>query len=103
MFGGKVRAGKTVQWAQSNLRLGILHKSDLPSFDTKQTFVFVLSITNIFIGFGWHGLDQNKFEIVNSGDATHLIYPHPKTARHLRVFEHLIDAASELAVRSKCA
>ncbi|WP_144865183.1 hypothetical protein [Mesorhizobium sp. J18] len=101
VIAGKVEAGKTIQWAQSNLGFGLVRKSHLPFYDAKQTFVFVLSIADVFLGFGWHGLSNRMFEIFHSGDSTHQIYPHPKLARHIRKFDHLAIAPTEIGLRSK--
>lgn len=101
VISGKSNTGKTIQWAQSNLRSAILHKTDYAFFDPKQTFVFVLSIRDIFIGFGWHGLSHERFEVFRAGNSTHQIYPHPKPAKRPCVFDDLFIATNEIALRSK--
>ena len=104
VFGGKVESRKTIQWVQSNIALGLVRPTDLSTFDAaKHTFVFVLSITNIFIGFGWHGLGQDEFEIFYPEDSTYHIYPHPEAAKNLRVFEDLTISATEIVLRRRRA
>jgi hypothetical protein len=72
VFGGSVEPEKTIRWVQSNIGVAVVQPSDVSEFENgKNTFVFALSIRNIFIGFGWHGLSQDEFQIVYSGCATH--------------------------------
>lgn len=101
VISGKSNTGKSIQWAQSNLGAAVLRKIDQALFDPKQTFVFVLSIMDIFIGFGWHGLSHERFEVFHAGNSTHQIYPHPKPATRPCVFDDLIIATTEIALRSK--
>jgi hypothetical protein len=69
VFGGSVPSEKTIRWSQSNVGVAVVRSSDVPGYEPRQnTFVFALSIRNIFIGFGWHGLNQDEFEMVCSGD-----------------------------------
>ena len=53
VFGGNVKPQKTIRWSQSNIGLAVIQRSDVSGLQTGQsTFVFALSIMNIFIGFG---------------------------------------------------
>lgn len=104
VFGGKVKSTKTIQWVQSNIACCTVRQTDLPTFDASgQTFVFVLSIMNIFIGFGWHGLGQGQFEIFHSPDSLHHIYPHPKAAKNSHMIDDLTIATAEIALRRRRA
>lgn len=101
VISGKSNIGKTIQWVQSNLGAAVIRKSDQAFFDANETFVFVLSIMDFFVGFAWHGLSHERFEVFHTGSSTHQIYPHPKPATCPRVFDDLIIARTELALRSK--
>jgi hypothetical protein len=64
VFGGSVPSEKTIRWSQLNVGVAVVRPSDVPVCEPRQnTFVFALSIRNIFIGFGWHGLSQDEFEM----------------------------------------
>jgi hypothetical protein len=79
-----------------------IQRSDVEDYDWRQnTFVFALSIRDIFIGFGWHGMSHDEFEMVYSGDSIQCIYPHPKPAKAARVFEHLALAMTQIALRRR--
>jgi hypothetical protein len=102
VFGGSVALEKTIRWSQSNIGLAIVLPSDVPEYEPRQnTFVFALSIRNIFIGFGWHGLSQDDFELVYSGNAIQWIYPHPKPAISPQVFEDVVLATTEIGLRRR--
>jgi hypothetical protein len=99
VFGGSVSSEKTIRWSQSNVGSALIQPSDVQDYDWRQnTFVFALSIRDIFIGFGWHGMSHDEFEMVYSGDSIQRIYPHPKTAKNARVFEHLALAMTQIAL-----
>jgi hypothetical protein len=88
----------------SNIGAAVVQRSDVQDYDWHQnTFVFVLSIRDIFIGFGWHGLSQDDFELVYSGDSIQCIYPHPKPAKNMRVFENLTFATTQIALHRRRA
>lgn len=102
VFGGNVESEKTIRWVQSNIGAALVQRSDISKFETGQnTFVFVLSIYNIFIGFGWHGLNQDEFEIVIRGNSVEHIYPHPEPAKRPIVFEDLMLATAEIALHRR--
>jgi hypothetical protein len=102
VFGGSVPLEKTIRWGQSNIGAAVIQRSDVEDYDWRQsTFVFVLSIRDIFIGFGWHGLSQDDFELVYSGNSTHWIYPHPKPAIRPRVLEDVVLATTEIGLRRR--
>jgi hypothetical protein len=102
VFGGSVTSEKTIRWSQSNIGAAVIQRSDVQDYNWHQsTFVFVLSIRNIFIGFGWHGLSQDDFELVYSGNSTHWIYPHPKPALSHEVFEDAVLATTEIGLRRR--
>jgi hypothetical protein len=102
VFGGKVPSEKTIRWSQSNVGSALIQRSDVEDYDWRQnTFVFALSIRDIFIGFGWHGMSHDEFEMVYSGDSIQCIYPHPKPAKAARVFEHLALAMTQIALRRR--
>lgn len=102
VFGGQVASKKAVHWVQANLPLSVLPESDVPSFDpTRSTFVFVLAIRGIFLGFGWHGLDRNSVKISLPDDSMHEFYPHPNSARRLELFDDLRMAAMEVGLIPK--
>jgi hypothetical protein len=104
VFGGNVKPEKTIRWSQSNIALALVQRSDVPEFETGQsTFVFALSIMNVFIGFGWHGLSQDDFEIVYSGNSLQRIYPHPEPAKSFEIFEHVMLATTEVGLRRRRA
>jgi hypothetical protein len=99
-----VKPEKTIRWVQSNIGAAVLHPSDVSEFQKtagQSTFVFALSIMDIFIGFGWHGLSQDEFEIVYSGDSSQRIYPHPEPAKSPEVFDHLMLATVEIGLRRR--
>jgi hypothetical protein len=102
VFGGNVKSQKTIRWVQSNIGAALVQQSDISKFETgKNTFVFVLSICNIFIGFGWHGLNKDKFEIVIRGNSVERVYPHPEPAKRPIVFEDLMLATAEIALHRR--
>lgn len=102
VFGGNVKPEKTIRWTQSNIGVAVVQRSDVSEFETgKSTFVFALSIMDIFVGFGWHGLSQDDFQIVYSGNSMQRIYPHPEPAKSPRVFEHVMLATAEIAVHRR--
>jgi hypothetical protein len=102
VFGGSVPLEKTIRWSQSNVGAALIQRSDVQDYDWRQnTFVFALSIRDIFIGFGWHGMSHDDFEMVYSGDSIQCIYPHPKTAKNTRVFEHLALAMTQIALKRR--
>ena len=104
VFGGMSKPEKTIRWSESNIGLALIQRSDVAEFETGQsTFVFALSIMNIFSGFGWYGLSQDDFEIVYSGDALQRIYPHPEPAKRLAIFEHVMLATTEVGLRRRRA
>jgi hypothetical protein len=104
VFGGGVSSGKTIRWSQSNIGVAVVQRSDIPDYDWHQnTFVFALSIRDIFIGFGWHGLSQDEFEIVYSGHSVQCFYPHPKPAEKTHVFEDVMLATTEIALHHRRA
>jgi hypothetical protein len=102
VFGGSVSSEKTIRWSQSNIGVAVVRHSDIPEYEPRQnTFVFALSIRNIFIGFGWHGLSQDEFEIVYSGDSIQCFYPHPRPARNTRVLEDVVSATTQIALHRR--
>ena len=102
VFGGSVEPEKTIRWVQSNIGVALVQPSDVSEFENgKNTFVFALSVRNIFIGFGWHGLSQDEFQIVYSGNSIQRIYPHPEPAKSPQVFENLILATTEIALHRR--
>lgn len=102
VFGGKLKGGKTVRWVQTNVSVCRLRHTDVATFDAAtQTFVFILAITNFFIGFGWHALSVDEFEIFHLDDLNHQIYPHPKAARSPRLLDDLTEAATVVGLRRR--
>ncbi|MGB3539120.1 MAG: hypothetical protein WBA42_13245 [Mesorhizobium sp.] len=102
VFGGYVNSEKTIRWVQSNIGVALVQQSDVSAFETgKSTFVFVLSILNIFIGFGWHGLNRGEFDIVFPGNSVERFYPHPESAKSSRVFEDLLLTTAEIALHRR--
>lgn len=102
VFGGSMEPEKTIRWVQTNIGVAVVQRSDVSEFENgKNTFVFVLSIRDIFIGFGWHGLSQGEFEIVYSGNSIQRIYPHPEPAKSPKVFEHVMLATTEIALHRR--
>ena len=104
VFGGKVALKKTIEWVQTNIGAALVQPTDVAEFETgKNTFVFALSIMDTFIGFGWHGLNQDRFEIVYSGESLQRIYPRPGSAKRPKLFEHLILGTTEIALHRRPA
>lgn len=104
VFSGNVGSKKTIKWVQSNIGLCVVHPTDVPTFDAyNDTFVFALSIVNIFIGFAWHGLNPKEFEVFYPAGTLHRIYPHPEAATSRCVLEDVAFATTEVALRRKPA
>lgn len=90
VFGGTLEEKEQILWAQTNFTSITMPKSDFKSFDARRhTFVFTLQIRGIFIGFGWHGMDQRDFRIMLPDDQMHHIYPHPHSARSAKPYEDI--------------
>jgi hypothetical protein len=104
VFGGSVPSGKTIRWSQSNVGAAVVRPSDVPDMNLAKTHLCLrFRSGNIFIGFGWHGLSQEEFEMVYSGDSIQRIYPHPKPAKNMRVFENLTLATTQIALHRRRA
>jgi hypothetical protein len=102
VYGGLVKPEKTICWVQGNIRIILMLEADLTDYDvSKQTFVFVLSIVDIFLGFGWHGLNHSDFELYLATDDAHQIYPHPKSAQALNELENLTLATVDMGLRHR--
>lgn len=94
VFGGCIKPTKTIAWVQTNLASALLSPSDLASFDARTgSFIFVLSIKGIFLGFAWHALDTATLEIAVRDNSLHQYYPHPKGAKGTEEFDDLRFAA----------
>lgn len=102
VFGGVVDSGKDIRWIQSNIGVAHIRPSDISEIEAgEKTFVFALSIQNIFIGFSWHGLSQKDFNLTYTDSSVHRIYPHPESARNPRVLEDIMLATTQICLRRR--
>ncbi|WP_404403778.1 hypothetical protein [Pelagibacterium halotolerans] len=99
VFGGNVAESKSIRWIQSNLASTVLSRSDLASFDPlKDSFVFILSIRKVFLGFGWHDLNRNAMNLSLNDSSLHQFYPRPQPAQISKVFDDLQMASFGLSL-----
>lgn len=102
VFGGKAKNVAPLSWYQSNLHLATLRKFDLGRFDPKSaTFVFVVQICGIFLGYAWHALDKRNYKLLYSDRSLNQFYPHPKCATRSMKFDDLSAAAMAVYLSAK--